>query len=71
MSEGGVKVELNGKTVELDGIHTVGDLLRSRELKPHLVAIEYNGDILPREKYDEQQLSDGDKLEIVHFVGGG
>lgn len=66
-----MKVELNGKTTELDGTRTVGDLLRSRDLKFHLVAVEHNGEILPREKYDEQELSDGDRLEIVHFVGGG
>jgi sulfur carrier protein len=66
-----MKVELNGKTTELDGIETVGDLVRSRDLKPQMVAVEYNGEILPREKFDEQRLQDGDRLEIVHFVGGG
>jgi sulfur carrier protein len=66
-----MKVELNGKTTDLDGVETVGDLIRSRELKPAMVAVELNGEILPREKFDEQQLSDGDRLEIVHFVGGG
>jgi sulfur carrier protein len=66
-----MKVELNGKTTELNGIESVGDLLRSKDLKPQMVAVELNGEILPREKFDEQELSDGDRLEIVHFVGGG
>jgi thiamine biosynthesis protein ThiS len=66
-----MKVELNGKTVELDGVETVGQLLRSRDLKPQLVAVELNGEILPRDRYDEQYLGEGDRLEIVHFVGGG
>lgn len=66
-----MKVELNGKTTELDGIETVGDLVRSKDLKPQMVAVELNGEILPRDQYDQQKLSDGDRLEIVHFVGGG
>jgi thiamine biosynthesis protein ThiS len=66
-----MKVELNGKTVELDGIRTVGDLIRSRDLKPRMVAVELNGEIVPRDKYDSQELNEGDRLEVVHFVGGG
>ncbi len=66
-----MQVELNGKTTQLDGVETVGDLIRSKDLKPRMVAVELNGEILPREKFDEQVLSDGDRLEIVHFVGGG
>jgi thiamine biosynthesis protein ThiS len=66
-----MKVELNGKTTELDGIRTVGDLVRSKDLKPQMVAVELNGEILPREKFDEQELNEGDRLEVVHFVGGG
>jgi sulfur carrier protein len=66
-----MNVELNGKTAELDGIETVGDLIRSKDLKPQMVAVELNGEILPREKFDEQRLQDGDRLEVVHFVGGG
>jgi sulfur carrier protein len=64
-------VELNGKKTELDTIKTVGDLIRSKDLKPQMVAVELNGEILPRDRFDEQRLSDGDRLEIVHFVGGG
>jgi thiamine biosynthesis protein ThiS len=66
-----MKVELNGKTTELDGVRTVGDLIRSKDLKPQMVAVELNGAILPRERFDEQALNEGDRLEIVHFVGGG
>jgi sulfur carrier protein len=65
------KVELNGKTTELDGIQTVGDLIRSRDLKPQMVAVELNGEILPRDRFDVQELREGDRLEVVHFVGGG
>jgi sulfur carrier protein len=66
-----MKVELNGKPTDLDGIKTVGDLIRSKDLKPQMVAVELNGEILPRDRFDETELNDGDRLEVVHFVGGG
>ena len=66
-----MKVELNGKTVDVDGIGTIRELIRSKDLKPQMVAVELNGEIVPREQYDQQQLNDGDKVEVVHFVGGG
>jgi thiamine biosynthesis protein ThiS len=66
-----VRIELNGKHVEIAGVETVGDLLRSKGLKPRLVAVEQNGEIVPRGRFDEREIHDGDRLEIVHFVGGG
>ena len=50
---------------------TVADLVRSLELDPAKVAVERNGDIVPRSTLAEATLVDGDVLEIVHFVGGG
>ena len=35
------------------------------------IAVEYNGNILPKAKYESTVLCDGDRIEIVHFVGGG
>jgi thiamine biosynthesis protein ThiS len=64
-------VELNGKRVELEGVSTIGDLLRSKDLKPRMVAVELNGEIIARDRFDEQTINEGDQLEIVHFVGGG
>jgi len=66
-----IQVTLNGKRVELDGVRTVADLLRARGLDPRLVAVEHNGEIVPRDRYEERELRDGDVLEVVHFVGGG
>jgi thiamine biosynthesis protein ThiS len=40
-------------------------------MKPDRVAVELNRDIVPRERWPETQLKDGDRLEVVHFVGGG
>ena len=50
---------------------TVADLVRSLELDPAKVAVERNGEIVPRSTLSQVALGEGDVLEIVHFVGGG
>lgn len=64
-------ITVNGKIKELATPATVADLLDSLNLDAARVAIELNGDILPRAEFAGRQLSDGDTLEIVQFVGGG
>ena len=50
---------------------SIADLVRSLQLDPAKVAVERNGEIVPRSTLASAALADGDKLEIVHFVGGG
>ena len=50
---------------------TIADLVRELELAPEKVAVERNGEIVPRSTLSEAALAEGDVLEIVHFVGGG
>lgn len=50
---------------------TVADFVREIGLDPKKVAVEHNGEIAPRSTLQDAALSDGDVLEIVHFVGGG
>jgi thiazole synthase len=50
---------------------TIAELVRELELAPEKVAVERNGEIVPRSTLTEAALAEGDKLEIVHFVGGG
>lgn len=50
---------------------SVEGLVAELGLKSDRVAIEYNGDIVPRTRWTETQLHEGDRLEVVHFVGGG
>jgi thiamine biosynthesis protein ThiS len=68
-----VRLELviNGKRMTLENVQTIADLLHARGLNPQLVAVEHNGEIVPRDQFDQRLLRDGDQLEIVHFVGGG
>jgi sulfur carrier protein len=53
------------------GQFTLAALIESLNMKPDRVAVELNRDIVPRDRWPETLLKDGDRLEIVHFVGGG
>jgi len=50
---------------------TLQDLIADLGLKGDRVAVEHNGNIVPRAEWGSTALADGDRLEIVHFVGGG
>jgi sulfur carrier protein len=50
---------------------TLASLVDSLGMKPDRVAVELNRDIVPRTRWPETTLKEGDRLEIVHFVGGG
>jgi sulfur carrier protein len=50
---------------------TLAALIESLAMKPDRVAVELNRDIIPRDRWPQTPLKDGDRLEIVHFVGGG
>ncbi len=65
---------LNGQSREfpqLAGPAHLLDLVAELGLKGDRVAIEHNGNIVPRAEWANTGLQDGDRLEIVHFVGGG
>jgi sulfur carrier protein len=50
---------------------TLAALIESLNMKPDRVAVELNHEIAPRDRWSQIALKDGDRLEIVHFVGGG
>jgi sulfur carrier protein len=62
---------LNGQDEPLDGAVSVGDLLDRKSLRERRIAIERNGEIVPRSAVDRTVLQDGDRIEIVVAVGGG
>jgi thiamine biosynthesis protein ThiS len=62
---------VNGESHEVEGPISVLALLERFGLEPRKVAIERNLEIVPRSAYGETELGEGDRLEIVHFVGGG
>jgi sulfur carrier protein len=66
-----MRVRINGKERELPEATTLLQLLQERGLDPRMVVIEHNYEIVPRERYDEIVLREGDNLEIVQMVAGG
>lgn len=66
-----IAVQVNGNLYHCLTGQTLPDLLTQLNLNPRLIAIEYNGEILHRQFWDEQAVVEGDRLEIVTIVGGG
>ena len=63
-------VKINGEELNIGG-KTVAEYLSSTKYDPKRIAIERNGDIVPKAQYSETVLKDGDSVEVVSFVGGG
>ncbi len=66
-----MEIKVNGLTHGFDMAPTVAELLRSLKLEGKSVAIERNGNIVPKSAHQTTPLTDGDRLEIVFAVGGG
>jgi sulfur carrier protein len=66
-----ISLQLNGTQTDAAAGTTLGALLDAKGLVRRMIAVEYNGEILPRARYDEVMLQEGDRLEVVHMVGGG
>ena len=66
-----LSLTVNGEPRRIADGATIADLVHSLELEVKKVAVERNGEIVPRSTLGEVMLADGDVLEIVHFVGGG
>ena len=66
-----VAITVNGEPRDIAPGQTLATLLRSIGLDTRKVAVERNEEIVPRSTYAEVALAPGDRLEIVHFIGGG
>jgi len=69
-----MKLQINGEDREFGSSapsFTLAVLVETLGMKPDRVAVELNRDIVPRDRWAETTLKDGDHLEVVHFVGGG
>lgn len=64
-------MRVNGKDIELKRGMTLAEFLAEHNYRAELVAVERNGQIVPRAEFVAAVLTDGDELEIVSFVGGG
>ena len=65
------KIQLNGDSYEINGRTNLNELLNKLKIEKNKVAIEVNGEIVQRDKYKNLVLRKDDKVEIVHFIGGG
>ncbi len=67
-----MKLHINGDERDFPNAPpTLADLIEVLGMKSDRVAVELNRDIAPRDRWPQTPLKDGDRLEIVHFVGGG
>jgi thiamine biosynthesis protein ThiS len=67
-----MKLQINGEEREFNiSPLTLAALVETLGMKPDRVAVELNRDIVPRDRWSQTALNDGDRLEVVHFVGGG
>ena len=65
------KIQLNGNRYEINDGTNLNELLNKLKIQKNKVAIEVNGEIVEKKKYPSLILNVNDKVEIVHFIGGG
>lgn len=67
-----MQLAINGEFVEVpDSCRTIRELLAHLRLDGKIVVVEHNGRILNKNEHDAADLADQDRIEMVHFVGGG
>jgi thiamine biosynthesis protein ThiS len=66
-----MKLQINGDSREFSSSLTLAGLVEQLGMKQDRVAVELNHEIIPRDRWQQTNLVEGDRLEIVHFVGGG
>lgn len=66
-----MKVTVNGEEQQIRPGATVATLVKTLGLSGQRIAVERNSHIIPHSAYDEERLEDGDRLEIIHAIGGG
>jgi sulfur carrier protein len=71
MRELAMRLIINGETRTFAEMSDIAALVAALKLDPRKVAVERNLEIVPRSTYAQAGLRDGDRIEIVHFVGGG
>lgn len=70
MSEA-VQVTVNGEQRSFEAGLSVRGLIEKLDLNPETVAVERNREIVKRDRFDTEQIEEGDRIEVVEFVGGG
>ncbi len=66
-----MKIQINGKEELIENIKNLSGLINSKNLKPENLVIEHNTKIISKEEFKNITIKEGDKIEIISFVGGG
>ena len=66
-----MQITVNGETRALPAAQTLAELIEALDLGGRRIAVERNGEIVPRSRYESTPLADGDELLVVHAIGGG
>jgi len=65
------KIQLNGRKLKLKDSYSIATLLKKYKIATRKIAVELNGKIINQSKYNLIYIKNKDKIEIVHFIGGG
>jgi len=71
MNQTAMRIVYNGEPLEISGGATVADVLAQQQVRPEIVAVEVNLELVPRQQHAEKVLCNGDQVEVVTLVGGG
>lgn len=66
-----IKVKINGKEENVNNGSTVLAILEQKSVRPEMVAVELNGDLLQKDELESRLLSQGDTLEFLYYMAGG
>ncbi len=66
-----IEVMVNGEARQIDDSLTISEFLTVFKLHERMVVVEHNGEIVPRARFSETTITDGDNLEIVQMMAGG
>lgn len=66
-----IKIEVNGKEVEIQENSTIQDFIKERKVTGTMLVIEKNLKIVQKDEYSNEKIFEGDKIELVGFFGGG
>ncbi|HVF45148.1 MAG TPA: sulfur carrier protein ThiS [Pyrinomonadaceae bacterium] len=66
-----MKIRLNGEDKDVEAHTTLPALIEGLSLAPERIAVELNGEVVRRAEWPRVTLDEGDRVEVVHFVGGG
>tara|TARA_B100000902_G_C26663131_1_gene599377 strand:+ start:33 stop:248 length:216 start_codon:yes stop_codon:yes gene_type:complete len=71
MNSNKIQIYINGKKKLVNNNKNLLELLKSTNINGNFFAVELNKEVIPKSLYSSKEIKEGDKIEIVHFIGGG